>query len=213
LARECVFLFDVRTRRGGSLRPDQGLPGPGRRARRRHEGPLSGPGSGWRPARPPRAWRPRPAARRRPSPAAWPEGQRPRPGSPLRREAGQFQGAGYSTVICGRLYRPGHQPDEYVEIPRCSGGRVHGRLAEALAEGEGVRGYGQRRSERHLFGGRLLRNRAVAWARPMCSRPLVLLGGRRTRAPLVDPGPARGGGVALYLTWRNMKRRHYTEHP
>ncbi len=25
--------------------------------------------------------------------------------------------------------------------------------------------------------------------------------------------PLAVAGVALYLTWRNMKRRHYTEHP
>jgi acetylornithine deacetylase len=50
-------------------------------------------------------------------------------------EAGQFQQAGFSTVICG----PGsidqaHQPDEYVEIAQMQRGAVFmARLVEALA--------------------------------------------------------------------------------
>jgi len=49
-------------------------------------------------------------------------------------EAGQFQGAGFSTVICG----PGsidqaHQPDEYVEVSQMQrGAQFMGRLIEAL---------------------------------------------------------------------------------
>jgi acetylornithine deacetylase len=49
-------------------------------------------------------------------------------------EAGQFQGAGFSTVICG----PGsidqaHQPDEYVEIAQMHrGAQFMGRLVEAM---------------------------------------------------------------------------------
>jgi acetylornithine deacetylase len=49
-------------------------------------------------------------------------------------EAGQFQGAGFSTVICG----PGsidqaHQPDEYVDIAQMErGAQFMGRLVEAL---------------------------------------------------------------------------------
>ena len=49
-------------------------------------------------------------------------------------EAGQFQGAGFSTVICG----PGsidqaHQPDEYVEIAQMErGAQFMGRLIQAL---------------------------------------------------------------------------------
>jgi len=50
-------------------------------------------------------------------------------------EAGQFQGAGFSTVICG----PGsidqaHQPDEYVDISQMErGAQFMGRLVEALS--------------------------------------------------------------------------------
>ena len=50
-------------------------------------------------------------------------------------EAGQFQGAGFSTVICG----PGsidqaHQPDEYVEIAQMQrGAQFMGRLVEAMS--------------------------------------------------------------------------------
>jgi acetylornithine deacetylase len=49
-------------------------------------------------------------------------------------EAGQFQGAGFSTVICG----PGsidqaHQPDEYVELSQMQrGAQFMGRLIEAM---------------------------------------------------------------------------------
>jgi acetylornithine deacetylase len=51
-------------------------------------------------------------------------------------EAGQFQGAGFSTVICG----PGsidqaHQPDEYVEVSQMQrGAQFMGRLIEALSQ-------------------------------------------------------------------------------
>jgi acetylornithine deacetylase len=50
-------------------------------------------------------------------------------------EAGQFQGAGFSTVICG----PGsidqaHQPDEYVDVSQMErGAQFMGRLVEALS--------------------------------------------------------------------------------
>ena len=49
-------------------------------------------------------------------------------------EAGQFQEAGFSTVICG----PGsidqaHQPDEYVELSQMQrGAQFMGRLIEAM---------------------------------------------------------------------------------
>ena len=52
-------------------------------------------------------------------------------------EAGQFQEAGYSTVICG----PGsidqaHQPDEFVELTQMQRGAMFmERLIEAMAEG------------------------------------------------------------------------------
>jgi acetylornithine deacetylase len=54
---------------------------------------------------------------------------------PYAAEAGQFQGAGFSTVICG----PGsidqaHQPDEYVEVSQMQrGAQFMGRLIEAMS--------------------------------------------------------------------------------
>ncbi len=54
---------------------------------------------------------------------------------PYAAEAGQFQGAGFSTVICG----PGsidqaHQPDEYVEISQMERGAAFmRRLVEDLS--------------------------------------------------------------------------------
>jgi acetylornithine deacetylase len=54
---------------------------------------------------------------------------------PYAAEAGQFQGAGYATVICGPgSIEQAHQPDEYVEIAqieRCAA--FMARLAERLA--------------------------------------------------------------------------------
>jgi acetylornithine deacetylase len=55
---------------------------------------------------------------------------------PYAAEAGQFQGAGFSTVICG----PGsidqaHQPDEYVEISQMERGAAFmRRLIEDLSQ-------------------------------------------------------------------------------
>ena len=53
---------------------------------------------------------------------------------PYAAEAGQFQRAGYSTVICGPGYiDQAHQPDEYVEIAQMQRGAAFmARLAEAL---------------------------------------------------------------------------------
>jgi acetylornithine deacetylase len=52
-------------------------------------------------------------------------------------EAGQFQQAGYSTVICGPgSIEQAHQPDEYVEITQMERGAAFMlRLAEAMSEG------------------------------------------------------------------------------
>ena len=49
-------------------------------------------------------------------------------------EAGQFQGAGFSTVICGPgSIEQAHQPDEYVELAQMErGAQFMGRLIEAL---------------------------------------------------------------------------------
>jgi acetylornithine deacetylase len=52
-------------------------------------------------------------------------------------EAGQFQGAGYSTVICGPgSIEQAHQPDEYVELSQMErGAQFMGRLVETLRAG------------------------------------------------------------------------------
>jgi acetylornithine deacetylase len=51
-------------------------------------------------------------------------------------EAGQFQGAGFSTVICGPgSIEQAHQPDEYVDIAQMQrGAQFMTRLVEAMAE-------------------------------------------------------------------------------
>jgi acetylornithine deacetylase len=56
--------------------------------------------------------------------------------APYAAEAGQFQEAGYSTVICGPGYiDQAHQPDEYVEISQMQrGAQFMSRLIEAMAE-------------------------------------------------------------------------------
>ena len=56
--------------------------------------------------------------------------------APYAAEAGQFQEAGYSTVICGPGYiDQAHQPDEYVEISQMQrGAQFMARLIEAMAE-------------------------------------------------------------------------------
>jgi acetylornithine deacetylase len=57
--------------------------------------------------------------------------------APYAAEAGQFQEAGYSTVICGPGYiDQAHQPDEYVEISQMErGGLFMERLIEAMGQG------------------------------------------------------------------------------
>jgi acetylornithine deacetylase len=56
--------------------------------------------------------------------------------APYAAEAGQFQEAGYSTVICGPGYiDQAHQPDEYVEISQMQrGAQFMSRLIEAMSE-------------------------------------------------------------------------------
>jgi acetylornithine deacetylase len=51
-------------------------------------------------------------------------------------EAGQFQGAGFATVICGPgSIEQAHQPDEYVEIAQLKrGAHFMTRLLEMVAE-------------------------------------------------------------------------------
>jgi acetylornithine deacetylase len=55
--------------------------------------------------------------------------------APYAAEAGQFQAAGYSTVICGPGYiDQAHQPDEFVEISQMErGGAFMERLIEAVS--------------------------------------------------------------------------------
>jgi acetylornithine deacetylase len=56
--------------------------------------------------------------------------------APFAAEAGQFQEAGYSTVICGPGYiDQAHQPDEYVEVSQMQRGALFmERLIEAMAQ-------------------------------------------------------------------------------
>ena len=55
---------------------------------------------------------------------------------PYAAEAGQFQEAGYSTVICGPGFiDQAHQPDEYVEVSQMERGAAFmTRLVEALCD-------------------------------------------------------------------------------
>jgi len=136
LARECVFVFDLRYPAGldpeailadtfqavGDL--DRALkarsPQAGARIERRSAAPPLAP----EPGGPAEAFARRLAGDNGP----------PRVVA-FAAEAGQFQGAGFSTVICG----PGsidqaHQPDEYVEIAQMERGAAFMlRLAEALS--------------------------------------------------------------------------------
>jgi acetylornithine deacetylase len=138
LARECVFIFDLRVPAGPGAQgdPDR-LLRPGANAGR--------PGS--RP-RPPKAACV--VETRSMTPAFAPEvdgaaetfarriagDNGPPRVVPYAAEAGQFQGAGFSTVICG----PGsidqaHQPDEYVEISQMERGAAFmRRLIEDLSQ-------------------------------------------------------------------------------
>jgi acetylornithine deacetylase len=56
--------------------------------------------------------------------------------APYAAEAGQFQEAGYSTVICGPGYiDQAHQPDEYVEVSQMERGAAFmARLVEAMRQ-------------------------------------------------------------------------------
>ena len=124
LARECRFAFDLRTLPGQDpealLTPffaacaeaDAALrarfPGAGVRVERRSRTPSFAPEADGVAERLARGW----AGDNGPARAV-----------PYAAEAGQFQGAGFSTVICG----PGsiaqaHQPDEYVEVAQIERG-------------------------------------------------------------------------------------------
>jgi acetylornithine deacetylase len=136
LARECVFLFDVRTPPG--LDPDQLLePFYGLAASVDEDLKARAPEAGvvvQRRSKTP-AFAPEPdgAAERLARTLAGDNGP-PRVVS-YAAEAGQFQGAGFSTVICG----PGsidqaHQPDEFVELSQIERGAAFMlRLEAALS--------------------------------------------------------------------------------
>ncbi|WP_343527196.1 acetylornithine deacetylase [Sphingomonas sp.] len=135
LARECRFAFDLRTLPGQEpealLAPffaacaemDAELrarfPGAGVRVERRSRTPSFAPEADGAAERLARGW----AGDNGPARAV-----------PYAAEAGQFQGAGFSTVICG----PGsiaqaHQPDEYIEVAQIERGAAFMlRLADYL---------------------------------------------------------------------------------
>jgi acetylornithine deacetylase len=137
LARECVFLFDLRTPPGmdphallapffeAAARMDIEMkarfPEAGVRVESRSTTPAFAP-------------EPDGAAERLARTLAGDNG--PPRVVPYAAEAGQFQGAGFSTVICG----PGsidqaHQPDEYVEISQIERGAAFmRRLGEMLSQ-------------------------------------------------------------------------------
>ena len=136
LARECVFLFDVRTPPGvdpfallggfQALAAEQDaamkarFPGTGVKVETR----ATTPGLAPEPGGAAEAFARRLAGDNGPARVV-----------PYAAEAGQFQGAGYSTVICGPGYiDQAHQPDEYVEVSQMQRGAAFmARLAEALA--------------------------------------------------------------------------------
>ncbi|MDR3508731.1 MAG: acetylornithine deacetylase [Caulobacteraceae bacterium] len=136
LARECVFLFDLRTPAGmdphAILAPfvaevealDVRLKARFPEAGARIELRAITPGLAPEPGGAAEAFARRLAGDNGPSRAV-----------PYAAEAGQFQEAGYSTVICGPGYiDQAHQPDEYVEITQMQRGAAFmTRLVEALS--------------------------------------------------------------------------------
>lgn len=138
LARECVFLFDLRTPPG--LDPMKTLEGFFAEAARvdaalKARFPEAGVKVETRSMTPSFAPEPDGAAEAFARRLAGDNG--PSRVVPYAAEAGQFQGAGYSTVICG----PGsidqaHQPDEFVEISQMErGAQFMTRLIEAMQQG------------------------------------------------------------------------------
>ena len=139
LARECIFVFDLRTPPG--MDPEAILSGFFAEAEALDaEMKKRFPGVGVVVERRSRT----PAFALEPGGAAEAFARRlagdngPTRAVPYAAEAGQFQEAGYSVVICG----PGsidqaHQPDEYVEVSQMQRGAAFMvRLVEALSEGE-----------------------------------------------------------------------------
>jgi acetylornithine deacetylase len=138
LARECAFLFDFRYPPG--IDPDATLAPFARQVARldaalKARAPQAGATLIRRSAAPPLAPEPNGVAEAFARRLAGDNG--PARVVAYAAEAGQFQGAGFSTVICG----PGsidqaHQPDEYVELSQMQrGGAFMSRLVEWAATG------------------------------------------------------------------------------
>jgi acetylornithine deacetylase len=137
LARECVFAFDLRTPPGlkpGPILADFFAEAAAVDAALKARFPHAGVLVEARSATPAFAPEPDGAAEAFARRLAGDNG--PPRVAPYAAEAGQFQQAGYSTVICG----PGsidqaHQPDEYVELSQMQrGAQFMTRLIEAMAE-------------------------------------------------------------------------------
>ena len=136
LARECVFIFDLRTEPGDD--PFQLLEGFFAEASRvdaalKARAPEAGVVVENRSLTPAFAPEPQGAAEAMARSLAGDNG--PLRVAPYAAEAGQFQGAGFSTVICG----PGsidqaHQPDEFIEISQIErGAQFMLRLVDLLS--------------------------------------------------------------------------------
>jgi acetylornithine deacetylase len=136
LARECVFAFDLRTPPGvdpPALLTDffAEAEAVGRELQARF--PDAGVKVERRSSTPPLAPEPEGAAEAFARTLAGDNG--PSRQVPYAAEAGQFQQAGYSVVICGPGFiDQAHQPDEYVEISQMQRGAAFmARLVEALS--------------------------------------------------------------------------------
>ena len=137
LARECVFLFDLRTPPGMKPRAiladffaEAAAVDAALKARFAHAGVLVETRSITPAFAPEKDGAAEAFARR----LAGDNG--PPRVAPYAAEAGQFQEAGYSTVICGPGYiDQAHQPDEFVEISQMQrGGAFMERLIEAMQD-------------------------------------------------------------------------------
>ena len=136
LARECVFWFDLRCPPG--IDPDAALAGffaaaKAMDAELKARAPEAGVRIEHRSTTPPFAPEKDSAAERLARRLAGDNGP-PRVVS-YAAEAGQFQGAGFSTIICGPgSIEQAHQPNEYVEISQIERGAAFMmRLVEALS--------------------------------------------------------------------------------
>jgi acetylornithine deacetylase len=138
LARECVFLFDLRTPAGmdpRALLKDFIAEVGAMDAELKARFPDAGARIELRAMTPALAMEANGAAEAFARRLAGDNG--PPRAVPYAAEAGQFQEAGYSTVICGPGYiDQAHQPDEYVEITQMQRGAAFmARLTEALCAG------------------------------------------------------------------------------